>query len=44
MVFFVGLGLLADRWLDSSPWGVIVGAALGMVGIMYLVLRMAREG
>ena len=43
MVFFVGLGLLVDRWLGTTPWGVIVGAILGMVGIMALVLRMARE-
>ncbi len=41
MAFFVGLGVLVDRWLDTSPWGVIVGAALGMVGIMVLVLRVA---
>ncbi len=34
MVFFVGLGLVGDRWLGTSPWGVIVGAVLGMVGIM----------
>lgn len=43
MILFVGLGLLVDRWLDSSPWGVIVGAALGMVGIVALVLRLAKE-
>ena len=42
MVFFVGLGLLVDRWLGTTPWGVIIGACLGMVGIMYLVLRMAK--
>ena len=43
MVFFVGLGLLVDRWLGTTPWGVIVGAAIGMVGIMALVLRVARD-
>ncbi|WP_420455060.1 AtpZ/AtpI family protein [Rubrivirga sp.] len=43
MLLFVGLGLLVDRWLDTSPWGVVVGAVLGMVGILALVLRMARE-
>lgn len=44
MILFVGAGLLVDRWLDSSPWGVIVGAALGMVGIIALVMRVAKEG
>lgn len=44
MVFFVGLGIVVDRWLDTTPWGTIVGACLGMVGVMVLVLRMAKEG
>lgn len=43
MVFFVGLGIGVDRWLGTTPWGVIVGAVLGMVGVMALVLRMAKE-
>lgn len=42
MILFVGAGLLVDRWLDTSPWGVIVGAALGMVGIIALVMRIAK--
>ncbi|MEM1116207.1 MAG: AtpZ/AtpI family protein [Bacteroidota bacterium] len=44
MLLFVGLGILFDRWLDTSPWGVIAGAALGMVGIVALVVRVANEG
>ena len=44
MVVFAGGGILVDRWLDTSPWGVVIGAALGMVGIMVLVLRVANEG
>ena len=43
MAFFVGAGVLVDRWLGTSPWGVVVGAALGMVGIVFLVLRIADE-
>jgi len=43
MVFFVGLGVAVDRWLDTSPWGVLVGASLGMVGIVAMVVRLARE-
>jgi len=44
MILFVGMGLLVDRWLGSTPWGVIVGAALGMVGIIALVMRIAKDG
>ena len=43
MAFFVGLGVLVDRWLGTSPWGVVAGAALGMVGVVFLVLRIAGE-
>lgn len=44
MLLFVGLGIAADRWLGTEPWGVIVGAALGMIGVMVLVIRVANEG
>lgn len=43
MAIFIGGGLLVDRWLDSSPWGVLVGAALGMIGIIALVVRIAND-
>ena len=43
MVFFAGLGYAVDRWLGTSPWGILVGAALGMVGIFVLIVRVARE-
>lgn len=43
MLFFVGLGYLADRMLGTTPWGLLVGAVLGMVGIVALVVRVANE-
>ena len=43
MLFFVGAGIAVDRWLGTSPWGVLGGACLGMVGILYMVVRFARE-
>lgn len=32
MVAPLALGWLADRYLGCQPWGVVVGAVLGMVG------------
>jgi F0F1-type ATP synthase assembly protein I len=33
-----GVGALLDNWLGWSPWGVVVGAALGLtVGLVQLV-------
>ena len=43
MAFFVGLGILVDRWLGTTPWGVVVGAVVGMAGVMTLVVRVARD-
>ena len=43
MLLFVGLGVAVDRWLGTSPWGVVAGAALGMVGVVYLVVRVAND-
>lgn len=43
MAFFVGIGYFVDKWLDSTPWGMIAGAALGMVAAFSIVIRMARE-
>lgn len=43
MALFAGLGIAVDRWLDTAPWGTIIGAALGMVGIVLLIIRVANE-
>jgi F0F1-type ATP synthase assembly protein I len=43
MVLFVGIGYVLDQWLDSTPWGMILGAVVGMVAVFTLVIRMARE-
>ena len=43
MMLFVGIGYVVDRWLESTPWGMILGAVLGMVAVFTLVIRMARE-
>jgi len=43
MAFFVGLGYLVDTWLGSRPWGLIVGAVLGMVGVITLLVRVSNR-
>ena len=42
MAVFVGGGLLLDRWLGSEPWGVLGGAALGMLSIVALLVRLVK--
>lgn len=41
------LGYLADERWDSEPWGLLIGAAVGLVGGIYLLVkegnRMMRE-
>lgn len=39
MVAPVIVGSMIDRWLGSSPWGVAVGALLGLTGgLIHLVI------
>lgn len=37
--FFVGYAI--DRWYETSPWGVLIGTLLGLVGGMYNLIRQA---
>ena len=34
-----GLGYLADRWLDTSPWFLLSGLMLGIVVGLYEIAR-----
>lgn len=43
MAVFAGGGYALDRWLGTSPWGILAGATLGMIGIMALIVRISRE-
>jgi len=36
------LGYGFDRWLDTSPWGVLVGIGVGMAGFVVAVMRLPR--
>ncbi len=37
------LGSLADRWLDSSPWGTVVGIILGMLSGLYGIFKLVMD-
>ncbi|HEX8386663.1 MAG TPA: AtpZ/AtpI family protein [Rubricoccaceae bacterium] len=43
MALFAGGGYAVDRWLGTSPWGILLGALLGMAGIVALLVRVSRE-
>jgi ATP synthase protein I len=38
------LGYLVDRWQGTNPWGVLVGAGIGLVGGMWALIREAMRG
>jgi len=43
LLVMIGLGHLADRWLGSEPWGILIGAFVGIVGGLYKVARDAMR-
>jgi F0F1-type ATP synthase assembly protein I len=38
------LGYLVDRWQGTNPWGVLVGALVGLVGGMWGLIREGLRG
>jgi F0F1-type ATP synthase assembly protein I len=39
VIGFTLIGLWIDRHYDKSPWGVVIGSSLGLVGGMYNLIR-----
>jgi ATP synthase protein I len=40
ILLFAGVGWLIDRWLDSSPWAIIIGVGVGFtIGLWNLIKR-----
>ena len=37
------LGYWIDRRYDSEPWGLLIGAGLGLIGGMYNMIREAMK-
>jgi len=42
LIVGVGIGLLLDKWLDTSPWFLVAFFFLGAVAGMWNVYRTAR--
>jgi F0F1-type ATP synthase assembly protein I len=39
VIGFTLIGLWIDRKYDKSPWGVLIGSSLGLIGGMYNLIR-----
>ena len=39
VALFIAIGYAFDRWQETSPWGMIGGAVLGIVGGLYKMIR-----
>lgn len=46
ILFFMGMGYLADRWLDTRPALLLVGVAVGLAAGFYAFIKrvMAEAG
>lgn len=40
---FAVVGYLVDRWLNSSPWGFIIGAGVGFAVGLRAMIRVAMK-
>ena len=43
VAFYLGVGLLLDKWLDTLPWLTLLGALIGIIAMFALFVRMNRE-
>jgi F0F1-type ATP synthase assembly protein I len=43
VLLYVGLGYLVDRWLDTSPVYLLVGACVGMVTFFIQLVRVVKR-
>ena len=43
MLVWVGLGWLADRWLETTPVFLVAGGLLGMIAFFIQVIRLSKD-
>jgi len=40
---FTGLGLLIDKWFQTSPWFLVIGIVLGSIAGLYQFVRISSK-
>jgi len=40
---FTGLGLLIDKWFQTSPWFLVLGIVLGSAAGLYQFIRISSK-
>ena len=43
VLLFGGLGWLADKWLGTRPWLMLVGGGIGFAGGLWILIKVARR-
>ena len=43
IILLGGIGYAVDRWWGSSPWGLVIGLALGIVVGFYEIVRVSLQ-
>lgn len=43
MAMTAGLGYLADGWLGTSPWGILLGSLFGVIAVFVVLLRLVAD-
>ncbi|MEM8598954.1 MAG: AtpZ/AtpI family protein [Bacteroidota bacterium] len=43
MAMMAGLGYLADDWLGTSPWGILLGSLFGVIAVFAVLMRLVAD-
>jgi ATP synthase protein I len=43
VVVLLGAGYAVDRWLDSAPWGIVVGIVIGTAVGLYQFVKISNR-
>ena len=43
MLVYIFIGYFLDRWLDTTPWLMIVGSIIGMIAFFVQLYRLVQR-
>ena len=43
ILFYVLAGYLLDRWMDTAPWFILIGSAIGMIAFFVQLARLSKR-